>query len=367
MMRKLLAVLLVVHGLIHGMGFVKAFGLAEVEALTRAISRPMGAMWLLAGVVLLILAALILFRIRWWWIPGLAAGVFSQVLIMTAWQDAGFGTIPNAVLGVAALLQAGAWSFDRQTDLELNRMQERNRKVPLPVITDEDLAPLPLPVRGWLIRSGIVGKEGISSMSLRQIGLMRLKPDQDRWFKATAVQYVTVGEPAFFWRVSMAVMPFIKVAGRDLFEHGQGRLIIKLLSMITIGRAGGNKKVDQSSLQRYLLELPWYPSAALAPYMKWEAVDDHTAKATMSYGGVTGAATYFFDESGSCIRTSAMRYKDSGPDAPLLECIGEVKELSDINGIQIPTRLEVSWMLETGKFTWYKLQADRIVFNPLEV
>ena len=45
-MRLLFALLLVVHGLIHAMGFAKAFGLAELSQLTREISRPLGVLWL---------------------------------------------------------------------------------------------------------------------------------------------------------------------------------------------------------------------------------------------------------------------------------------------------------------------------------
>ena len=41
-MRWIVAVLLAVHGLIHLMGFAKAFGYAELPQLTQPISREMG-------------------------------------------------------------------------------------------------------------------------------------------------------------------------------------------------------------------------------------------------------------------------------------------------------------------------------------
>ena len=68
-MRWLLVALLAVHGLIHLMGFAKAFGLAELEALTRPVSRSMGVVWLLAATGFLLAALLLLRGPRlWWWV-----------------------------------------------------------------------------------------------------------------------------------------------------------------------------------------------------------------------------------------------------------------------------------------------------------
>ncbi len=47
-MRWVLIDLLLLHGLIHLMGFAKAFGYAELPQLTQSISREWGVLWLLA-------------------------------------------------------------------------------------------------------------------------------------------------------------------------------------------------------------------------------------------------------------------------------------------------------------------------------
>ena len=52
-MRWTLAVLLAVHGLIHFMGFAKAFGYAELPQLTQPVSREMGFLWLAAGLLVI--------------------------------------------------------------------------------------------------------------------------------------------------------------------------------------------------------------------------------------------------------------------------------------------------------------------------
>ena len=56
MLRTALVALLVLHCLIHGLGVAKAFGWAEVSALTKTIGRPLGVVWGMAG-ALFVLAA----------------------------------------------------------------------------------------------------------------------------------------------------------------------------------------------------------------------------------------------------------------------------------------------------------------------
>jgi hypothetical protein len=64
MLRLLFALVLLFHGLIHLMGFAKAFKLAEVPQLTGSFSKTSGTLWL---VVALLFAASVLFL--FWWCP----------------------------------------------------------------------------------------------------------------------------------------------------------------------------------------------------------------------------------------------------------------------------------------------------------
>ena len=52
-MRWIVVGLLAVHGLIHLMGFAKAFGYAELPQLTKPISSEMGVAWLAAGLLVI--------------------------------------------------------------------------------------------------------------------------------------------------------------------------------------------------------------------------------------------------------------------------------------------------------------------------
>ncbi|MCB0617044.1 MAG: hypothetical protein KDC75_27195, partial [Phaeodactylibacter sp.] len=53
MLRYLFVFIVFVHGLIHLLGFLKAFQLSEVSQLTQDISRPAGILWLVAMILFL--------------------------------------------------------------------------------------------------------------------------------------------------------------------------------------------------------------------------------------------------------------------------------------------------------------------------
>jgi hypothetical protein len=106
-MRMVFAAVLVLHALVHAMGFLKAFELARLPQLTLPVSRPMGAVWL-AAMALLLGASVALFAApRWFWLLGTLGVVASQVAIAASWADARFGTILN-VLTLVAVVYAAA-------------------------------------------------------------------------------------------------------------------------------------------------------------------------------------------------------------------------------------------------------------------
>lgn len=98
-----LALLLALHGLIHVMGFAKAFG-ADSLPLTAVIGKPRGIAWLAAALLMLSGAALVLARSPSWWAPVVPGLLLSQALILSAFSDAKFGTLANVVIAIAVLL-----------------------------------------------------------------------------------------------------------------------------------------------------------------------------------------------------------------------------------------------------------------------
>jgi hypothetical protein len=110
-MRWIFVAFVALHGLVHFVGFAKAFGWAELPQLQVPISRAAGLLWGFAGLALLVTAALYLMGVRAWWAMALVAVALSQGVILGSWSDARVGTIANllilAVAVITLLSQAG--------------------------------------------------------------------------------------------------------------------------------------------------------------------------------------------------------------------------------------------------------------------
>ena len=124
MLRYVFMALVVIHGLIHLMGFAKAFRYADISQLSRDVTRPAGILWLLTAILFIATAVLYFIRHDSWMFPGFAAVILSQALILGAWTDARAGTIANAIILLVLLPALGDWFFDKMVHREVHDMVE---------------------------------------------------------------------------------------------------------------------------------------------------------------------------------------------------------------------------------------------------
>lgn len=361
-MRILVAIFLVIHALIHVLGFLKAFKIIEINSLSLSISKTFGICWLIAVILFLITTFLLLFKSNYWWLFGMLSVVVSQIIIAFFWNEAKFGTILNLIILLACMFAYGNFSFSKQVNREVAQMLsniETNQKELIGVQLIEDL---PIPVQKWLIHCGVNNRLQIKSVYLSQEVLIKLKPNQKKWYKAIAQQYFTISPAAFNWVIDMDMNSFIKIKGRDKLENESGEMVIKLGSLIPIVNVKNNKKINEATLQRFLAEIVWFPSAVLSSYISWEYIDESSAKATISINNITTSGTFFFNKNGEFKKFSTFRYKDLHDVEPK-EWSVEAVESNVINGIKIPVVLNVTWKLDDKDFTWLQLKIKNVYYN----
>jgi hypothetical protein len=360
--RIIFALVVILHGLIHLMGFVKAFRLAEIKELSMNITRPAGMLWLAAALLFAATASLVLVTSDAWWMTAAAAVVLSQILVVLYWHDAKFGTIANIIVLGGAVIGFGIWSFNAGSRAELARFTApaaAERKV----LTHAAVAGLPPVVRTWLERSGAVGKEIARSVSLKQKGMMRTAPD-GKWMPVTAEQRIITGSPAFIWIAEVSAAPGIFLSARDTYREGKGRMYIRALSLLPVADARGSE-IDQGAMVRYLAEIVWAPSAAVNDHIRWENAGPNEATATMTWGGITASGVFTFDAGGSMTGFRAHRYYDRTGGATLEEWVIRIEPDGhrEFGGVRIPSRFSVTWHLKNGDFTWYKMEISDIRYN----
>ena len=362
-MRIFFLIFVLLHALIHLLGFVKGSGIREVKELTLPITKPMGLLWLSATVLLVAYAISYLTHSRHAWLIGFIAAAISEILIIMFWKDARLGTLPNVIILLVSFVSYGQYSFQNLVRQETEAMISQCSRISKgKIISENDIGQLPEPVKKWLNNSGVTGKSFISVAKSIQQAEMKMKPGQKKWMKASAVQYSFIDVPAFIWIADVKVNPFLSFAGRDRFIDGKGEMLIKLNSLINIVYEQG-EKLDEGALQRYLGEMIWFPSLALSPFITWQHIDDNTVIATMSFNGTTGSGTFYFDSNGDFVKFSALRYMGNKPDSKRYEWVILVDGYKTFEGIKVPSKMTATWKLEEGDWTWLKLEIIEIKYN----
>lgn len=350
------------HGLIHLLGFVKGFEFKEVKELTMTISKPMGLIWLSATLFFVLFAVLYLTDSKYAWIIGIIAVVISQILILYVWKDAKFGTLPNVLILLVSVFVFSSFSFQRMIHQETTALLKQSTIKNEKIVTENDIENLPVPVQNWVRRSGAFGRPYINAGKVLQKAEIKLKPEQENWMPAKAVQYTTIDKPGFIWSVDVKMNGLFRFAGRDKFQNGNGEMLIKMNSLFNIVKERGNK-LDESTMQRYLGEMVWFPSLALSEYIIWDAINDHTARATMTYMGTSASGTFSFNANGDVTKFSALRYKGNEADDKRYEWVIQTEDFDTFEGIRVPSKITATWKLEEGDWSWLKMEVTEIQYN----
>jgi hypothetical protein len=116
-------------------------------------------------------------------------------------------------------------------------------------------------------------------------------------------------------------------------------------------------------MHRFLLELPFYPTAALEDYITWESIDDSSAKAIMSIYDKEVEVVFYFKENNDIERVEALRYKDTDEDATKIEFIGYYQGTSEVEGMIVSNKASLVWILDDSPYEWYRLENKNISIN----
>jgi len=368
-MHILLVVAFAVHGLLHLLGVTQPAALAtqpaagEAVALGTTSARWWGrGSWLLACALMLISAALMAAHSRHAWPVAALALVVSQALIFSAWGEAKAGTLVNLVLLAAVLPQWADARFSQRSFESAQQLLVAARPAaPATTVTQAELEVLPEPIRRWLGAAGIVGKPRVYSVRLRQRGGLRTTPTQP-FMPAKAEQYFSVQPPGFIWQVHLPMAKVIPVVGRDSYVDGHGHMLIAALGLVPVVDAQGDA-IDQGVLLRYLAEMVWFPSAALQPYVTWAPLTADSARATMTYRGVSASADFHVDARGRFTALRAKRYMSDGEASQLRDWEVAASAWQRFEGVELPALGTVSWQLPEGLFTYYRWEITELDYN----
>lgn len=186
--------------------------------------------------------------------------------------------------------------------------------------------------------------------------------ENGKWLSFNAEQFVNTCSPGFIWSARVNSGLVLPINARDKYLYGHGNMFIKGMYTIPIANSIG-KEIDQGTLMRYLAEIIWFPTAALASYIRWDYLSETSAMATMDNGLTSVSGVFTFDPNGDVKSFEGMRYRDINHHYALQKWTVAVKSHKNFGSIRIADKSEVSWQTGKTTFTWLKLEISKMKFS----
>ena len=259
------------------------------------------------------------------------------------------------VVVFAALSVVGAMRWRGLTN-GLNTRIEAARKVPTPARYDvRELEGLPAPVQRYFRAVLTDGSPIVAAATVEHAGTFNMGEGADQWKPFTSKQRVVTRSPGFVWDGKVAMLPGMPVRVHDAYVAGEGILHPAILGLLTLVDLRGSGDVAQGELMRFFAEAAWYPTALLPSQgVRWEAVDEHSARATLVDGPLSVTMTFRFDSNGLMTSGRAQaRGRTVGGMVIPTPWEGRWSNYQLKGGMKVPMTGEVAWLLsERDKPYW---------------
>lgn len=350
--------ILFLHGLIHVMGFLKAFQFAVIQHLHTPISRVNGAFWLLAAVLFVSAGIALILKSPFWFVLAFVGVLVSQVLIFTAWGDARFGTIANLLILLGAIAGYGMWSFELQFKNDLHAAFEKSDDGEESVL-DRSLDDLPTLVADYIRFANPKGIQRVENMAVEFEGAMREKGKD--WFEFRAQQVSFFDDPTRLFFMD-AKMFGVTVLGYHRYMDGEASMDIRILGLIPVAQISGDIMREAETVTVFNDMCLMAPAALTDERIAWQAIDSHRVGATFTNDGTTVSAELVFNESGqlenfiSDDRTAVAdmkKYRFSTPVSAYGE-FGQIRALKQGKAV---------WHYPDGDFAYGKFRLKTLAYN----
>jgi hypothetical protein len=214
-----------------------------------------------------------------------------------------------------------------------------------------ELDGLPAPIQRYFRAVLKDGQPIITGVTVRHRGSFNLGQDADNWKPFTSTQKVVTRRPGFVWDARVAMLPRLPVRAHDAYVAGVGILHPTILGLLDLTDLRGTGEIAHGELMRFFAEAAWYPTALLPSQgIRWEALDDRSAKATMTDGDLVLTMTFMFGTDGliESVRADA-RGRTVGNTIVMRPWEARTANHKVIDGMRVPMTGEVAWLLPAAE------------------
>ncbi len=274
------------------------------------------------------------------------------------------------VICVVAALAFAEFRWRARTNAAISTLTDGRPAAPPARFGAADLNGFPAPVSRYLRTVLREGQSLARRVRLRQAGEFLVKPEaRSGWRPFEATQDFSTQPAGFVWDARIQMAPGVTVRVRDVSVNGEGSMHGAVLGLVTVVRLENTREIGIGALQRYLAEASWFPTALLpSAGVVWTAIDDSTARASLTVGSTTATLDFHFRLDGLIDRVFALRPRAIGDSSVLTPWEGRWTAWAERGGMRIPVEGEVAWLLPEGRQAYWRGRITEIVYDgPLTI
>ncbi len=276
-----------------------------------------------------------------------------------------FWIIGGLTAAIVAALAYGSNRWQSATSAMHANLEAARRPVGPTTYSAAELIGLPAPVQRYFRAALTDGQPMIAAVTVEHTGIFNMDPAGDQWKPFSSTQRVITQRPGFDWEARIALLPGLRARVHDAYIGGEGKLHASLFGLVSVAELRGTPELAHGELLRWFAEATWYPTALLPSQgVRWEAVDDHSATATLRDGATTATLLFRFnaDDLIDSARAEARGALIDGVNVPTpWECRCWAYERRA--GMQIPLEGEAAWMFPAGPGPYWRGRINSIVYD----
>ena len=268
-------------------------------------------------------------------------------------------------LVAAAVILFGAFRWKLGTRELRARLEAARLPIEPKTFDSRELEGLPKPVQRYFRAALQDGQPIVAAVSVEHTGTFNRSEAAEQWKPFTSTQRVITRRPGFDWDARVAMIPGVPVHVHDAYVAGEGTLHAAVFGLVSVVRQVNTPELARGELMRFLAEAAWYPTSLLPSQgIHWDAVDNHSARATLSDGDITLTLLFRFVEDGLIdnVRAEA-RGRMVGTTAVPTPWQGRFWNYAIRDGMRVPLDGAVAWVLPEAVRPYWRGQITTVTYE----
>ena len=219
-----------------------------------------------------------------------------------------------------------------------------------PLFVTTGIPSTPEPVARYVSWALGENPDPIDCVHIRYTGRIRYG-ETGRWMNMNGEALFSLATPGFVWNAKIAYAPGIWIEGFDYYVHDEAGMNFNLFSIFPLDNVHTGE-IRGSSLFRYLTNTPLFPMIHRSSgFIRWETVDDSTAKGIIRDADMSVEAIARFDGRGwiESIRTCQKTHPETGRPVPGLFA-SRFSGYAKVGSYWIPMQIASDLILPDGEY-----------------